>query len=211
MLGDRLVTMSTAGVVEVYDLSTPSAIAQLGSPFSTAISNGSIELLSESRAIVAGSNSIQLLDIEDPSAITMTEILSYPGRFVNGVSLQGEELHVVSSGADLNKYELFDLANPTSPALVSEGETLRSTNRLAATGQLAFLAQRDYGVSVIQSCASPVCPADLDGSGVLDFEDVSAFISAYNAMDPDADFNGDASFNFYDVSGFIESFLAGCP
>ncbi len=211
MLGDRLVTISTSGVVEVFDLSTPSAIASLGSPFNTAVSNGDIELLSESHAVVSGHNSIQILDIADPSAITVIETLSYSGRTLNAVSLKDEGLHVSSSGAGLNKYELFELSDPSSPALVSESETSYVTNSLTATGQLAFLAQRDYGISILQSCASSVCVADLDGSGVLDFEDVSAFISAYNDMNPLADFNGDSLYNFYDVSDFVMSFLNGCP
>ena len=60
--------------------------------------------------------------------------------------------------------------------------------------------------SVAQSC-----PADLTGDGALDFFDVSAFLSAYNAMSPAADFTGDGVFNFFDVSAFLNAFNAGCP
>jgi hypothetical protein len=56
-----------------------------------------------------------------------------------------------------------------------------------------------------------VCPADLTGDGVLNFFDVSAFLNAYNTMDPAADFTGDGVFNFFDVSGFLNAFNAGCP
>ncbi len=55
------------------------------------------------------------------------------------------------------------------------------------------------------------CPADIDGNGVLDFFDVSAFLSAYGAMDPSADFDGNGSFDFFDVSGFLAAFADGCP
>ena len=55
------------------------------------------------------------------------------------------------------------------------------------------------------------CLPDLNGDGVLNFFDVSAFINAYAAMDPIADFNNDGSFDFFDVSGFINAFSAGCP
>jgi hypothetical protein len=211
MLGDRLVTLSLSGVIEVFDLSTPSAIASLGSPFNSAVGQGKIQLLSESHAVVSNSSSIQILDITDPSAIAVIETISYPGGTLNAVSLKDEELHVSSSGAGLNLYQVFNLVDPGSPTLVSERETLHRTSRLAATGQLAFLAQLDYGISVLQSCASSVCVADLDGNGELDFEDVSAFITAYNEMNPLADFNSDSLFNFYDVSGFVMSYLDGCP
>jgi len=55
------------------------------------------------------------------------------------------------------------------------------------------------------------CPADLNGDGALDFFDVSAFLVAYNTMDPVADFTGDGLYNFFDVSLFLSAFTAGCP
>jgi plastocyanin len=59
--------------------------------------------------------------------------------------------------------------------------------------------------------APPACPADLTGDGKLNFFDVSAFLNAYNAMDPAADFTGDGIFNFFDVSAFLNAYNAGCP
>lgn len=56
-----------------------------------------------------------------------------------------------------------------------------------------------------------VCVADLTGDGTLNFFDVSAFLSAYNAMNSIADFTGDGVFNFFDVSAFLGAYNAGCP
>ncbi|MCA9276508.1 MAG: DVUA0089 family protein [Phycisphaerales bacterium] len=56
-----------------------------------------------------------------------------------------------------------------------------------------------------------VCPADLNDDGLLNFFDVSAFLSAYNTMNPTADFNNDGLFNFFDVSAFLTAYNAGCP
>lgn len=47
--------------------------------------------------------------------------------------------------------------------------------------------------------------------GELNFFDVSAFVSAYTAMDPIADINGDGQFNFFDASAYLGLFSAGCP
>ena len=58
---------------------------------------------------------------------------------------------------------------------------------------------------------APPCPGDLNGDGMLNFFDVSAFLTAYNAMDPAADFNNDGLFNFFDVSAFLTAYNAGCP
>lgn len=55
------------------------------------------------------------------------------------------------------------------------------------------------------------CPADLDGSGTLDFFDVSAFVSLFNQQSPKADLNNDGAFDFFDVSQFIDFYNAGCP
>ena len=59
--------------------------------------------------------------------------------------------------------------------------------------------------------SGPPCPADLTGDGQLNFFDVSAFLTAFSAMDPVADFTGDGMYNFFDVSAFLTAFSAGCP
>ena len=57
----------------------------------------------------------------------------------------------------------------------------------------------------------PACPADLSGDGNLNFFDVSAFLSAFGNMQPEADFTGDGEYNFFDVSAFLSAFNMGCP
>lgn len=57
----------------------------------------------------------------------------------------------------------------------------------------------------------PPCPADLTGDGVLNFFDVSAFLSAFGTQQPPGDFNGDGNLDFFDVSAFLSAFHAGCP
>jgi hypothetical protein len=53
-----------------------------------------------------------------------------------------------------------------------------------------------------------VCPADLNGDGVLNFFDVSQFLGEFAAG---GDYNGDGVTNFFDVSAFLGDFNAGCP
>ena len=55
-----------------------------------------------------------------------------------------------------------------------------------------------------------LCPADLTNDGELNFFDVSAFLNAYNTMQPQADFTGDGEFNFFDVSAFLNAYNEGC-
>ncbi|MEM9374168.1 MAG: GC-type dockerin domain-anchored protein, partial [Planctomycetota bacterium] len=66
------------------------------------------------------------------------------------------------------------------------------------------------------------CPADVFpdngpgncGDGVLNFFDVSTFITWFNEQDPRADIfpeGGDGQFNFFDISTFVGLVNAGCP
>ncbi len=49
------------------------------------------------------------------------------------------------------------------------------------------------------------CMADLDGSGDLDFFDLSALLNG------EVDYNGDTSFDFFDISSYLMDYSAGCP
>jgi hypothetical protein len=57
----------------------------------------------------------------------------------------------------------------------------------------------------------PPCVADMNGDGVLNFFDISAFLTAMAVQDPAADFNNDGAVNFFDISAFLSAFSAGCP
>lgn len=57
----------------------------------------------------------------------------------------------------------------------------------------------------------PSCPQDLDGNGLLNFFDISAFLGLFNAQDPVADWDNNGLFNFFDISAYLASFNAGCP
>jgi hypothetical protein len=55
------------------------------------------------------------------------------------------------------------------------------------------------------------CPADFNGDGVANFNDIAGFLGAFNSQLPTADFNGDGNINFNDIAGFLGAFNAGCP
>ena len=57
----------------------------------------------------------------------------------------------------------------------------------------------------------PLCPADMNADGLLDFFDVSAFLAFFNDQNPEADFNGDGQFDFFDISLFLNFFTQDCP
>lgn len=80
------------------------------------------------------------------------------------------------------------------------------------TTQRIVISLNDDDRVYVFSITPPCSEADLAGPfGQLDFFDVSAFLSAYNAQDPAVDFSGDGVFNFFDVSAFLALFSSGCP
>ncbi|MCL4220722.1 MAG: S8 family serine peptidase [Phycisphaerales bacterium] len=66
------------------------------------------------------------------------------------------------------------------------------------------------GAAVAAAAGNP-CPPDLTGDGVLDFFDVSLFLSNFSAQAPSADLTGDGLYDFFDVSLYLGMFSAGCP
>ncbi len=79
-------------------------------------------------------------------------------------------------------------------------------------GQIAFSAfLRNGTVGVFVATPVTGCQPDLNDDGVLDFFDISAFLTAFSAMDPVADFNDDGSYDFFDISAFLTAYSAGCP
>jgi len=83
----------------------------------------------------------------------------------------------------------------------------------AAVDGISLSPVADFTIfcSMNGACGGTVCLADINGDGDLNFFDVSAFLSAFSAMDSAADFTGDGQFNFFDVSAFLSAFAAGCP
>lgn len=53
-----------------------------------------------------------------------------------------------------------------------------------------------------------ICSPDVNGDGLLNFFDVSAFIKNYF---DGVDYNGDGVVNFFDVSRFLSDYSEGCP
>jgi hypothetical protein len=63
---------------------------------------------------------------------------------------------------------------------------------------------------VLLDTSEAVCAPDLNGDGIVDFNDFLAFLGFYNAEDPRADFNGDGAIDFNDVLAFLNLYNQGC-
>ncbi|GJM19868.1 MAG: hypothetical protein DHS20C14_20810 [Phycisphaeraceae bacterium] len=56
-----------------------------------------------------------------------------------------------------------------------------------------------------------LCPADLDGNGLLNMDDIDFFVAAFVAGDLAADLDGNGSLNVDDIDTFVGLFTGGCP
>ncbi|MGJ8635561.1 MAG: GC-type dockerin domain-anchored protein [Phycisphaerales bacterium] len=79
---------------------------------------------------------------------------------------------------------------------------------LWAAGQSNDLSS---GITQRQQECSSDCMADMNKDGVLDFFDISSFLSAFAAHDISADITSNGSWDFFDVSAFLDAFASDCP
>lgn len=93
---------------------------------------------------------------------------------------------------------------------------------VSASNQIAYRTDRDLdpGVSnepnanldLFLTAIPASCPADLAPPAGLDFQDILAFIAAYNNADASADLAAPTgTLNFFDVLEYLNAFAAGCP
>jgi hypothetical protein len=54
------------------------------------------------------------------------------------------------------------------------------------------------------------CPGDWNGDGVIDFNDLLAFLNDYNAQNPRADVNGDGVIDFNDLLEYLNRYNTPC-
>ena len=65
----------------------------------------------------------------------------------------------------------------------------------------------------VQGDVDPGCnAADLaEPFGVLDLQDINAFVAAFTSQDPAGDLNDDGIFDLNDITDFVNAFTGGCP
>ncbi len=70
---------------------------------------------------------------------------------------------------------------------------------VAVSGTVAYVADRQSGLQVIDVSSCELCPADLDGSGSVDFGDILAILSAWGNKGGPEDLDGSGVVDFGDI------------
>ena len=108
-------------------------------------------------------------------------------QFVDGFAPAGFWSRKIMEGSSISgKFDVLDVPAP-APGLVT---------RVFNNGTNLFVGQ--------------TCPGDNNLDGLLNFFDVSQFLSDFSSMNDAADLNNDGNWNFFDVSIFLSNFSLGC-
>lgn len=130
------------------------------------------------------------------------EVVMPTGQVILGNNIVNGQSTFGGSTDSINNVEMVML-----PAAIDGDYTVRVKGTAVNQGPQGYALVITGAVSE----TAAVCAADLTGDGLLDFFDVSAFLTAFNAQDDVADFNNDGAWDFFDVSAYLTAFNEGCP
>ncbi len=84
-------------------------------------------------------------------------------------------------------------------------DTPDSARAVAVSGAVAYVADRASGLQVIDVSSCQPCPADLDGSGDVDFEDILRVLDAWGNKGGPEDLDGSGTVDFDDLLIVLDS------
>jgi hypothetical protein len=199
-------------LVSLLSLTTPAALSTYGSGRWIR----AIEL--DGNTMYVGTTSdvdyghIEVVDITQPllpMLVDTVDVYASNGSFgAFDLAIDGDRLHVAGDASGLFA---MDVSAGSVPVYEGSSGVLSGVLSSALDGDRALVRTGGMLHIVDLSGCESSCPADLNDDGMLNFFDVSAFLSAFNTQDPIADFSGDGQFNFFDVSAFLQAYNAGCP
>ena len=148
--------------------------------------------------------------------------LTFPAvpTLIGGVLNVNYNIFLFGSGSEtIDLSTLESSFNDISGVLSNDGSFVTVTNSIEfIASQPLIVDMTELGtvnvtgtVTMVATAEIPSCAPDLNGDGVLDFFDVSAFLTAFGNQDASADFNNDSVWDFFDVSAFLTAFGNGCP
>ena len=100
----------------------------------------------------AGGKGLSVYDLSTPAAPRLVKRL--PGVSGRQMAMQNNRLYITARGQGL---WIFDLADPAEPRLLTRFDTVELATGIAVTGNIVFVAQRIYGVEILD-CTIPEKP-----------------------------------------------------
>ncbi|MEZ6317336.1 MAG: GC-type dockerin domain-anchored protein [Phycisphaerales bacterium] len=202
VVGDTLFVTGIPGL-SAYDISNPFApvlidTQNLPDPSYTLGISGDTAYV-----VTSGSPpSIVSIDISDPAHLTPLDSVSIADTAGYVFLFEGNTAYFRS----YDGLYALDISNPSnlSASLVDPAVDLAV---FARDGSRLFTQP---GLTEWEIDCTPACPADLDGNGVYNLDDINLFANAFVTADLLADIDGNGVLNLDDVNLFAASFVAGC-
>ncbi len=167
-------------------------------------------------AYVSSGQGVYVFDVVDPMSPALVGSFVIPNPSADGagvgnsLSVEGDVVYVMNG---LSEMLVIDARNLSSMGLMGSLLFEDTPADFMVDGGIGYFANGTLSEGFLVADLSipcNTCLADLTGDGVLDFFDISAFLTALAAGDPVADFTGDGSFDFFDISVFLGDFSFGC-
>lgn len=203
---NRLLVADGDGGVLVLDLAkpiTPEPLVTIPSPAAYAA-----DLEDGLLFIADGMTGLAVYDITNPSQ--PVELDREPGidLIASGLSIEPGRVVLANGRSGVS---IYDRPTPGTLRLVGLAEEPGRVSVAASTdaGIFAFGA----GIWRIDPSDCPPCPADIAAPiGTVNFFDLLAFISSFNAGDPAADLAAPfGKLNFFDLTAYLAGFNTPCP
>ena len=171
-----------------------------------------------------GESGYRIFDVSDPTnpiELATLETDEYDDTnfdygFAHQISIDANRLVVANGTGGFSWYNNSDPFNPTLIRHLSSGNGgspasgVSSARRIQVKDEFAYTTYYGGGLRVFDMRLCTLCPADFDNNSILDFFDISLFLSAFLAQDPAADLTNEGVFDFFDVSAFLSAFSTGC-
>jgi len=118
---------------------------------------------------------------------------------------------VLYEGSNNIELRYQDVPAPSAKAGFENADGTIGTD---ATPYLASFSSGLFNFAVLENpCQVQVCRGDMNCDGVVDFEDINAFVAILGGATPcsrdNADVNGDGSINFSDINPFVDLLTGG--
>ncbi|HHS50938.1 MAG TPA: hypothetical protein ENN07_07475 [candidate division Zixibacteria bacterium] len=151
VVGDRGFVANSSGGLQILDVSNPSLPVELGYRFLPGNATG-ICALGDFIGMACSDSTFRILDPRDPTDIQIV------GEFRGDAPIFRCESHGDTVFLNGGKFCILDLSSPTAPIQISEFDFVFEHLRFAVDGNFAFLAEKNYGLSVVD-ISNPASPS----------------------------------------------------
>ncbi|MCK5832354.1 hypothetical protein KAH81_01655 [bacterium] len=150
---NRAYIANSSGGLQILDISDPGHIYELGYLFLPGNATG-VCLLNDYIGVACSDSAFRILSVEDPSAISVVGIYESESG-VYRCEARGDTIFLNGES-----FTILDASNPTLPSLTGEFTTVFDYSGFDISGNLAYLAEKNYGLSVVD-LSDPTAPLSI--------------------------------------------------